>query len=532
MLPALEVSPRTFSLIFPALFVAVLAKQRPAWVFWLCLMVGQVLWTNIHGSFLVGPLLCAAFALQASRVKSGPYSVKQLLSATGLTALVTLINPYGPALHVHVTSLISAPGFASGLDWISPFHTQFGNSLLKNLTTVILVVGAIGLGTYRQKLPLALTCMAIGAAAATTMVSKGALVSVFIPMMSLLIFPFICLSISAGADVIIRRLDNSGLSEGALSAIGSGTAAILFLVTICMLFSNQYYRAVGSAAAFGLGVDSDSIPSRAAEVIGHASFPERAANLPIDAGYLAYRFPERKIFADLRPRGQVANYYKDLLGALSSRSDEAQNFWLEHDIDAIILNTLWYGGSSALAQLLSTEPWRLVYFDGTTAILVRNKPEYAALLENVAIRQAGLEAIKEAHTSYREAIGSPRGAPINARLVGAGTTFFLLHQYREAYAALEPVVLNAPTFSSGWYMLGVSQLKTGEDTRAVSSLEQACDHQPESVMSWLWLSVAYANAGKDSPAAVAFSRASDLNPEEAREFGNPVGVGTGSPPRP
>ena len=296
ILPTFEVSPRIFSLIFPALFLAVLTKQRPAWAFWLTLLVGQVLWTNIHGSFLVGPLLCAAFALQASRVKSGPYSVKQLLAATGLTALVTLANPYGPALHGHIATLTSAPGFAHGMEWISPFHTHFGDSLLKNLTTAILVVGAIGLATYRQKLPLALTCIAV-AAASTTMFSKGTIVSIVIPMMSLLTFPFICLSISAGTEVITRKLENSGLPERALSTVGSGIAAIVFIVSIGMIFSNQYYRVIGSAAAFGLGVNSDTVPSRAAEVIGHASFPERAANLPIDGGYLAYQFPDRKIFA-------------------------------------------------------------------------------------------------------------------------------------------------------------------------------------------------------------------------------------------
>ncbi len=531
ILPTFEISPRIFSLIFPALFLAVLTKQRPAWAFWLTLLVGQVLWTNIHGSFLVGPLLCAAFALQVSRVKSGPYSVKQLLAATGLTALVTLANPYGPALHGHIATLTFAPGFAHGMEWISPFHTHFGNALLKNLTTAILVVGAIGLATYRQKLPLALTCIAI-AAASTTMFSKGTSVSIFIPMMSLLTFPFICLSISAGTEVITRKLENSGLPERALSMVGSGIASTVFVVSIGMIFSNQYYRVIGSAAAFGLGVNSDTVPSRAAEVIGHVSFPERAANLPIDGGYLAYQFPARKIFADQRPRGHDADFYAGLGNALASSSEQAQKFWLEHDVDAIILNTVHYGGSSALVPLLSAGPWRLLYFDGTTAILVRNKPEYAAILGDVSIRQAGLDAIEEAHISYRESIRSPIGAPINARLVGAGTAFFLLQQYREAYAALEPVVLNAPAFDSGWYMLGVSQLKTGMDERAVSSLEQACDGQPKSVMAWLWLSQAYANAGKDSPAAVAFARASDLSPEEARKFGDPVGAGTGLPPRP
>lgn len=531
ILPALEVSPRIFVLIFPALFISVLAKQRPAGVFWVSLLLGQVLWTNIHGSFFVGPLICAAYALQYSRGIPGPYSAKQLLVATALTALVTLLNPYGPHLHVHLATLLSASGFGNSVDWISPFHSHFGNSLLKNLTLVVLVIGAIGLGTYRQKLPLALTCIAIGAAAFTTMVSKGALASIFIPQMALLTFPFICLSISAGIEVVTRALDNSGLSEGVLSAIGSSTAAILSLVTICMIFSNQYYRMIGSTAAFGLGVNPESVPSGAAAVIGHPSFPERAANLPMDGGYLAYTFPERKIFADPRPRAQDAEFYRGLLNALGSAENKAQNFWIEHEIDAVILNTLWPGGSAALLRLLGTGPWSLVYFDGTSAILVRNKPEYAALLENASIRQEGLDTIQEAYTTYQDEIRDLRGAPVSARLVGAGTSFFLLHQYREAYAALEPVVVNAPAFHEGWYMLGFSQLQLGEYKLAVHSLNQACDGNPKSVLAWGWLSRASKLAGNEVAAARAYQRVLDLDPKAAQRFGNPMDpdTGTGSP---
>ncbi len=552
MLPAFEISPRIFSLIFPALFLAVLTKQRPAGAFWLTLLVGQVLWTNIHGSFWVGPLLCAAFALQACRVKSGPYSVKQLLTATGLTALVTLANPYGPALLGHIATLTSAPGFASGMEWISPFHTHFGNSLLKNLTTAILVVGAIGLATYRQKLPLALTCIAIAAAASATMYGKGTIVSIFIPLMSLLTFPFICLSISAGTEVITRKLENSGLSERSLSTVGSGIAAIVFVVSTGMIFSNQYYRVIGSAAAFGLGVNSDTVPARAAEVIGHVSFPERAANLPIDGGYLAYQFPERKIFADQRPRVQDARFHDAFLLALRSPSKEAQDFWFEHDIEAIIINTLWrhksrvevdgekrdvlQDGRLALAQLLGGGSWRLAYFDGTTAILVRNSTEQAAFFDAIAPeRQAGLDAIQDAHTSYCEAIQSLLGAPVGTRLLGAGGTFFVLQRYREAYAALEPVVLNSPAFHNGWFMLGFSQLQLGEYKLAIRSLNQACDGNPKFALAWLWLSRASSKfAGNEAAAARAYQRAFELDPVAAKRFGNPMNpdAGTGSPPSP
>lgn len=531
LLPLMEVSPRIFCLIFPAIFIFLLSRQRSATVFWGSLVVAQIFWTNMHASFLIGPVLCAVFAFQAYRTDTSPYAVKQLIAATVVTALVTLINPYFHELHLHAATLYKAPGFMSNPEMISPFHAQFGNDFLKNLTPVVLVVGAIGLATYRRKLPAALTCIAVGAAAVTAAAKGG---SAFAPTMTILTFPFLCLSISAGSEFLGDAVKKRGdVPESVHSAFGTALAAVLLVVTLGMVVTNQYYRSIGSAASFGLGVNHDTVPERAASVISHPSFPERAANLPLDGGYLAYTYPERKIFTDQRPRGHDMAFHRSFWTAISSSSKEAQAFWIDHDINAFILNTVWDRANAALIQLISSGIWSLVYLDGTTAILIRNTPEHATFFNAVAMeREAGLQTIQDTYTAYREKIQSTLGAPVNARLLGTGNTFFPLQRYREAFAALDPVVLNAPSYHKGWYMLGLCQLQLGKTDRAVSSLEQACDGDPDSATAWLWLSQAYADAGKNSSAAVAFSQALELNPEEAEKFGDPVGPGTGSPSRP
>ena len=63
--PCFQIRPLLVGLFFSALYISMLDLNRKPWVAWAVLLPSQLLWTQIHGSFLLGPIICALFAVQA-----------------------------------------------------------------------------------------------------------------------------------------------------------------------------------------------------------------------------------------------------------------------------------------------------------------------------------------------------------------------------------------------------------------------------------------------------------------------------------
>ncbi|HEU5117957.1 MAG TPA: hypothetical protein VFT74_15135, partial [Isosphaeraceae bacterium] len=94
------VRPETLTLLYMAIFLAVLFRiERWPWLA-MILPVVQVLWVNSQGLFVLGPVVLG-FALIDSACHKGAFRPERarwwgiMLSATLLTGLACLINPYG-----------------------------------------------------------------------------------------------------------------------------------------------------------------------------------------------------------------------------------------------------------------------------------------------------------------------------------------------------------------------------------------------------------------------------------------------------
>ena len=101
--PRFIVGPYAAGLLLGAVYVGLLASERPSWVPWAVLLPLQVLWTNLHGSFLLGPAIIAIFAVEAAvRERSAgtlaTEAGRSRVAALGCLALAavfaSLINPY------------------------------------------------------------------------------------------------------------------------------------------------------------------------------------------------------------------------------------------------------------------------------------------------------------------------------------------------------------------------------------------------------------------------------------------------------
>jgi len=488
MFQTIDVGPQVIMMLFLALFIFLLdTSSKPAVLFG-ALVPLQILWTNMHGSFLYGPLLAGLAALQAVQLSKGRSKKGQTTppGIYGILALVLLIatvaNPSFLKLHGQVIANLKSPAPAY---WSSLFIEYFQIPALKPLILFVMVLGAGGLITLKKKLPVMLTTMAIYGA---FLVWTSPQLSVLFAVLS---FPFMVLSLKAISEYIHGSLEHVlGSQARFLVPATSGVFVLLVALSLIPIASNCAYAKTASASNFGLGVQEELYPEQIETLLNDPAFPapEKTINLAADGGYLAFKY-NRKIFIDYRS----GRYSKDLLNDLNNMllgSKEAYDTINEaYRPEAFIINTLTPAAAQGIVTLLAQRVWKLAYFDGTTAILILNKESFAPVLNNQQAQAAGLARLEKARAEYAAKAGScSAGNP--AELIGSGKVFLAFNRPTEAEAIFSLLLKSNSDIPGAWIGLGNSQLLLKNFDGAVDSLKTATKVSPNSIQAW----VSYANA--------------------------------------
>jgi tetratricopeptide (TPR) repeat protein len=513
--PRLVADPRVVGLAFASAFILLLSLSRAPVVLLLVLPVLQVIWTNLHGSFLLGPFLCAVFLIETlvrERARGGGRvsadGLKQVLTGVAVTVAVliaTLVNPYGVELQSHV--LRAAIDVASNFvqEWISPFSANFGAvRATQHLVTFSLLIGAGGLIVERRKLPVALTTLAVLSAFLVVRSLR------YMEGFAILAFPFLALSLDALGGFVESHA-KAALKQAAswLSPMTAAVVVLLAVASIGVVLSGQYYTSTGSLSRFGLGAEYEMLPKAASAVISRADFPRRAVNFVMDGGFLAWDHPGRRVFVDHRANLYGLEFFRDLSQCLLTDEKIWETMEERWDPGAVIVNCCLAGSGTAVRTLLQSKRWALAYFDGTTAVLARSLSENKALIEDTEVKSAGLQVLEQEQQRYALAVASKPG--VSARIAGAGNFYMGLERYHEAKACYDLLVRGAPRMAVAWLSLGIAETQLGENPEAVDTLREACRLMPKNVWSWLYLSRAATRAGQLEEAAAAQARANRLD---------------------
>ncbi len=486
----LDVGPQTMMMLFIALFIYLLSTVKNPGILFGALIPLQILWTNMHGSFLIGPFLATLAALQAGQSTKGANRRKQqelppqmlgILTAALLVA--TAINPYFIKLHAQVLTNLQMP---YPVYWGSLFKEYFQTPMRDPLIFLVLILGAGGLITLKKRLPVMLTTLAIiGAFLVIRSVYAAQLFVVFA-------FPFMVLSITAVGEYLSRSFKTLlGKQNKLLAPAIQIVFALLIILSLIPVVSNCAYTRFGSASSFGLGIQEKLYPAGVEALIGDPAFPnpEKTINLAADGGYLAFNYG-RKVFIDYR----IGRYDRELLENLNAMmlgNTKAYNaIYDTYRPEAIIINTLAPSSAQGLVTLLSRQIWKLAYFDGTTAILLLNKEELAPLLNNPEMQAAGLAKLEAARAEYAAKVSQGCRAGNPPCLIGSGKIFLALNRPTEAKAIFSLLLQGNNTIPGAWLGLGRSQLMLKEFDAAADSLDTATRLSPNNLYAW----VGYANA--------------------------------------
>lgn len=517
--PRFVVGPELIGLFFAALFVFVLSQKRPLWAL-AALVPVQLLWTNMHGSFLLGPALCALFTVDAVMVeKSSTPDRKVYVNApvylVGLTAaalIACLVNPY--ALRLPLFVIASWTDVANNFvqEWISPFSAQFPQAFyVKHVVTLALVVGAGGFIAERRRLPIGITALAVFTAFLAVRSLKH------LPLFAVLSFPFFALSLSAVGGLVADRL---GAAARIAATAFVGLAGLLGLGSLAAVTNGAYHVGTGSAARFGLGADYALFPQAAAQVIERPDFPQKAVNLPWDGGYLVWTAPERTVFTDSRASLYGPEFYRMLTQALAGNQEVLEGIEQKWDPGAFIVSCVSPGGTLIARNLLMTGRWSLVYFDGVTAILVRGTSDNLELINDAEVQESGLRVLEQERKAFLQRVKSTGKRAVSPRLVGAADFFMALGRYNDARSVYELLTIGTPNMAGAWSGLGFCDLQLGNNESAVRALRRATELMPRNAMTWLYYSRACEKTGQGDEARRAFNKGRDLNTQAAMNFQN------------
>ena len=507
MFQTLDVGPQVVMMLFISLFLFLISTAKSPAILFGVLIPLEIVWTNMHGSFLYGPIIAALTAAQAGAQNKGPGRKVNTAIPSGtfwilaIALLVaTVVNPYFLKLHGQVLANIQSPAPAY---WSSLFIEYFQIPALKPLILFVMVLGAGGLITLKKKLPVVLTTLAIfGAFLVWTSPQTSMLFSV-------LAFPFIVLSLTAISEYVSGSLKNIlGENGKHLASATGGVFVLLIVLSLIPIVSNSAYVKTGSASNFGLGVQENLYPNGAGDIINHAAFPDKALNLAADGGYLAFKY-DRKCFIDYRPGRYDKELLKDLNAMMLGNKKAYDSLYETYRPGAIIINTLTPASAQGIVTLLARQIWKLAYFDGTTAILIQNKEEFADLLNNEAAQKAGLAKLEKARADYAATGGSSRaGNP--AELIGSGKIFLAFNRPAESKAIFSLLLQGNGKIPGAWIGLGNSQLLLQEFDDAVQSLKIATEQAPYSFLAWVSYATACKYAGLTDERDRAIEKAREL----------------------
>jgi tetratricopeptide (TPR) repeat protein len=338
------------------------------------------------------------------------------------------------------------------------------------LVFLVLILGAAGLITLKKRLPILLTTLAM--LGAFLLVRSTYASQLFV----VLAFPFMVLSFSAVGEYLASSFKSLlGAQKKMMQPISLVIFSLLIIFSILPVVGNCAYTRLGSASTFGLGAQENLYPSGAKILLENPLFPERAINLPEDGGYLAFKY-NRKIFIDYRSGRYERELIEQLNDTLSGDRSAYDALFDAYRPEAFILNTLNPASAKGLITLLSQKVWRLVYFDGITAVLLLDKKDaaFAPLLNDPTIQKTGLDRLERIREEYaQKSLKKGCHAGNAPELIGAGKIFLALNRPEESEDLFSILLQGYKGMPGAWIGLGNSQLMLKNFDGALESLQTA-----------------------------------------------------------
>ncbi len=376
--------PHIVSWLFVLLWFAALERwargQLPRWGLWF-FPASTLLWVNLHGGWIFGFALLALYGvaevIEWIRVKDAFARVRSARRVRGLiwaglvSAVVTLANPFGWQLHVHIYRYL---GDEYLMNRIAEFRSPDFHGWAQRCFAFILLISLISFAANRRRVRLREILVVLLA------VYSGVLSSRNVPISSLLLVlivgPMLWEQIGLLADRpgawgsmrswLRRIVEFSGrMEEQEFRLRGHLWPVLAAAVALTICFHGGW---IGSRRVIDAHFDAQRVPVAAANFLAAEGGVDPLFSTDSWGGYLIYRlYPARQVVVDDRHDLYGPDRIRELVTVM-----QGETGW-RHTLDGWRVRTAVLPAGSTLSNLLRELPleWRIVYEDKVAVVFER-----------------------------------------------------------------------------------------------------------------------------------------------------------------
>ena len=296
-------------------------KQKPSARIW-GLIPLQILWTNMHEAYGMGPVLVALFGigsfLDEKKITS---SIKTLGLVFAGTIAALVVNPRGPALLTRPLSIFSQVQTNKYTTELSAFYTaDFWQK--ESVVWVLLMIGLVVLFLRwdKEKRTAFFNELGIG-----TWLIGAAWCVLGLMAYRNMVFPWMIMC------VLLALVLRNNLS---LQRMAAPVWWVIGFIFYGLIVSNTYYRWVGSRDTYGLQVMGKNNPIGAANYLASKRLTQQHGMADyLSSSYLLWRLqPQFKTYIDLRdldvfPPEQFSHYLNVMNNTDSFHTEDLKQQW-------------------------------------------------------------------------------------------------------------------------------------------------------------------------------------------------------------
>ncbi|HVM60634.1 MAG TPA: tetratricopeptide repeat protein [Verrucomicrobiae bacterium] len=487
----LEVRPDVLMLLLSALTICVLeaarrkcaspqAARRGRIYALLGLPIIELVWVNVHGSFLLGIGLVSLYALVLgieSILRKNWRSLGWIVAALALTCAACFANPFGIDLVRHAIDQTRASSPAGTIGEWQPTRELLltePNWALRVFWWLFwlnpLALVAV-LAIKRREFPwahaLVVAAMSVLALRANRFTALYAVVTAPI--------------LAHGLSVIRARFAKKPVAwaEASAEILAGAVAAFLIFVTA----TNRWAIAESRPAKFGVGVDETIVPMKALDVMMELPPGLNVFNTFLSGGPLIWRgYPQWRPFCDGRANLYGREFVDQYRGAMYDPNEWEK--WMRQRSVSVAFIQYGTADDRALLQYLVKSPmWDMLYFDHAACIFVHRScwPQLRAdnalkTLPHVHVTDAKA-VLAYAHKLADEVSGND--PYLRARVVTTvGNFLMVVGAVDTAKALFEDAISLHPRPSEAWMNLAEISVEQGDLDRALELTDKLLEINP------------------------------------------------------
>lgn len=358
--------PHTFSYLFFALFVTLLLtyKKHRTYQLIAALAVVQLIWTNIHASFIWGLIFTTLFLLADHGFRTFRVDRKNIILgvSVGMASLAHIF--YGPAFLWNIVTEFLSPAAQVPIRDLLPASTASFFSL-PGIILVLAWLLIIFMSVKKKQFDILLSTLIITVIAFLSSRFVRDLV-LYLAILTPMYFPYL-------RDKIPKQIFLTPKSV-------FQTSFFVFLLTL-------FFISKSSSPGIGLGLSKFSYPVEAVQFIQQEQLLEKSAGNLYHTynfgGYLIWANQPHKVFIDGRVRpylGEVFNrYWNNFEGG-----ELWQDTQTKYNITTALMTLPHISGGTVYntsSPMFTKDEWALIYYDDVAAIYVRRVEELQDVIE-------------------------------------------------------------------------------------------------------------------------------------------------------